>query len=493
MKKRFYKYSSARLQRKPFHFSLMGLALVVGLTACKKQLEEHPKSMAVETYYNTAAEVRTAVDAIYPPLRSTNIQGSYISELAPYVDYGDARGSFGVLNDFQGLNATHISRTDQAWTNFYLSIRNANLVIANAPNGKEISQADVQKFVAEAKFIRAFDYFHLVRSWGGIPLHTEANLKEVDIPKSTPSEVYDLIVSDLKDAETNLPDVSSPAGKPTRWSAKSVLADVYLQQGKYADARDKAAEVINSNKYALVPVKTVDDWQKVFGADAGVTTEEVFYIENLRQPGYGNIWPMYLNHPGTKLLKQGGWYGFHSYTTNPVYANQDDNDLRKGLWYSWNIGMGPTTILNKKFIDPLATNGAGNPMTWYRYADVLLIYAEAASRANNGPTTEAMEALNKVHRRAYGKDPNQPSSVDFDIASYNADTFLDLVIREYGYEFQYEGKRWLELKRTGKAQEIIMATKGKTIAEKNYLFPIPASEFNFNKALDPTKDQNPGY
>ena len=154
------------------------------------------------------------------------------------------------------------------------------------------------------------------------------------------------------------------------------------------------------------------------------------------------------------------------------------------------------SLLNKKFIDPLAVSGsgAGNDMPWYRYSDLLLIYAEAASRANNGPTVAAIEALNQVHRRAYGKNPTVASPiVDFVLANYNAATFLDLVIKEYGYEFQHEAKRWLELKRTGKAAEIILVVKGKTIAQKAYLWPVPITEIPFNPALDPVKDQNPGY
>ena len=68
-----------------------------------------------------------------------------------------------------------------------------------------------------------------------------------------------------------------------------------------------------------------------------------------------------------------------------------------------------------------------------------------------------------------------------------------MVLQERGYEFDLEGKRWSDLKRTGKATEIILAVKGKTVAPKNYLWPIPVNEFNFNKAMDPAKDQNPGY
>jgi starch-binding outer membrane protein, SusD/RagB family len=484
--------SSSKKFEKVFAVGLMSVLLLLFFSSCQKDLQEHPKSIAVETFYNTAAEVEAGVDAIYPPLRSTSILGDgYVSQLEPYVDYSYARGSFAVLNDFAGLDATNISRIGTSWTAFYLSIRNANLVIKNARNGKNISAADIARYVGEAKFLRAFDYFHLVRSWGGLPIRTDANLTEVNVKRSPVDSVYALILSDLQDAETNLPDNQVIAGKPTKWSAKTVLADVYLQMGRFADAASKANEVIQSKKYALVPISSTNDLQKIFGSNAGITKEEIFYIECSNQPGYSNIWPMYINHPATKLLGQGGYFGFYSDTANLVYANWDNKDFRKGLWYLWNFGLGNSTMLNKKFIDPAPK--AGNPVTWYRYADLLLIYAEAACRANNGPTADAMEALNQVHRRAYGKNPTTPSDVDFKLSDYDDSTFINQVIKEYGYEFQYEGKRWLELKRTGKAQEIIMATKGKTIAQKCYLFPIPATEFNFNKALDPAKDQNPGY
>src|SRR5690606_35725393 len=124
---------------------------------------------------------------------------------------------------------------------------------------------------------------------------------------------------------------------------------------------------------------------------------------------------------------------------------------------------------------------------------VLLIYAEAATRVAGSPTEEAVESLNQVRRRAYGHHPSSPSPVDLKIEDYDAESFVDLVLRERAYEFQFEGKRWYDLKRTGTAAEVILATKGKTIAEAHYLWPIPTDELNFNKALDPNVDQNPGY
>lgn len=495
MKNKFISFYFAKYTLNILQGGFAGMLFLMIFTSCKKSLVEEPKSLAVETFYNTPAEVEAAVNSIYTPHLNIAGLGTYIAQVEAYTDYGLGRGSYAVLNDFKGLDATNVSRVGGMWNLFYLSIRNANLVIKNAPNGVSISKTDLDKFVAEAKFLRAFDYFFLVRNWAGVPIRTEANMTDIDAKRNTADEVYNLIVEDLKQAETNLPDVPALVGKPSKWAAKTLLADVYLQRGKFTEARDKADEVIKSNKYALVSISSPDDWQKIFGPDIITTTEEIFYTKCSRRDGFGNWWVMFTNHPGTKLHGAGGFYGHHSDANNPVYKNQNDADLRKALWYKFNIGLGTTSLLNKKFIDPLAPSGlgAGNDMPWYRYADLLLIYAEAASSADGGPTAAAIEALNQVHRRAYGKTPTALSSIDFKLADYTADTFLDLIIKERGYEFQQEGKRWLELKRTGKAAEIILAAKGKTIAPKHYLWPIPVSELNFNKALDPAKDQNPGY
>jgi len=465
--------------------------------ACNKSLIENPKSVAVETFYNTAAELEAAVNSVYSPLRdgNTNGMGVYIAVLEGHSDYGIGRGSYSVLNDFAGLNSVIITRVSGVWEAFYLSIRNANLVIKNAPHANAANAEQISRTIAEAKFLRAFDYFHLVRNWSGVPIRTEDNMEEPDVKRATPDEVYALITEDLLEAENNLPDIAAVPGKPTKWSAKTLLADVYLERKLYTQSRDKANEVIQSGKYALIPVSSSDDFQKIFGPDVITSSEEVFYLKFSHLTGQGNLWPELTNHPGTKLLGSGGVYGLHSDALNLVISNWDNNDLRKGIWYNWNIGLGATSLLSKKFIDPnsIAFGGAANDLPWYRYADVLLIYAEAATRAANEPTTEAVEALNQVHRRAYGYAPATPSPADFVITDYNADSFVDLVIKERGYEFQFEGKRWHELKRTGKAAATILAVKNKVIADKHYLWPLPVSEISFNNAIDPVADQNPGY
>ncbi|HDZ13579.1 MAG TPA: RagB/SusD family nutrient uptake outer membrane protein, partial [Pricia sp.] len=351
-------------------------------------------------------------------------------------------------------------------------------------------------FVAEAKFIRAFNYFNLVRNWGGVPLRTDLNLDEVDVKRSTEAEVYDFIFQDLSDAENKLPEEPRNIGRPTTYAVKSLMADVYLTKGMYSEASSKAFEVIQSDKFSLVPVTSVEDFQyNLFGPDILTTTEEIFYLKFARQPNLGNWILFILNHPDTGLFNFGGAYAHYSDSTNPFYVNWDDNDLRKGLWDQIDFGLGETTLVSKKYVDQNAVErsaGAGNDLPIYRYAEILLIYAEAMARETGVPTAEGMEALNKVHRRAYGQEIDSPSSFDYNLEDYNLDSFVDLVLDERAYEFVFEGKRWYDLKRTGKAAQTIIEAKGITIAERHYLWPIPIQEIDFNDAIN-SENQNPGY
>lgn len=472
----------------------LGLCVTVFFSSCEGLLDEEPKAVTEENFYNTAEEVATAVNAIYSPLRAEN-QTTYIATLECHTDYAYGRGSFAQYNDFQGMNSNNINRVAGFWNAFYLSIRNANIVILNAPNGESISQEDVNRYVSEARFLRAFSYYHLVRNWGEIPLRTEINMEDLALPKSSVEEVYDLIIADLQQAEIHLPEEQALLGRPTKWAAKTMLADVYLQLERFAEAREKAQEVMASGEHALVPVSSRDDFQKIFGPEVITTPEEIFSLKFVRQPGQGNYLPWVFNHPSTGLYSFGGSYAVYSDASNTFYKNWDDMDLRKGLWDMVDFGLGDSTLVSRKFIDAQAIgdNDAGNDLPLYRYSEVLLIFAEAAAREAGAPTEEAMEALNQVHRRGFGQNPLVPSPVDFILGDYDAASFIDLILQEKAYEFQFEGKRWLDLKRTGKAEEIIMENKGLQIGESHYLWPIPVSELEYNPALDPASDQNPGY
>src|SRR5690606_15069709 len=364
-----------------------------------------------------------------------------------------------------------------------------------APNGESISQEDIDRYVSEAKFLRALSYFHLVRNWGAIPLRTELNMEDLSLPKSSVEEVYALILADLQEAEMGLPEEQELLGRPTRFAARALLADVFLQLERYGEARAKAQEVMDSGKHSLVQVSDRDGFQNIFGPEVITTPEEIFSLKFVRQPGQGNYLPWVFNHPSTGLYSFGGSYAIYSDASNDFYKNWDDQDLRKGLWDMVDFGLGDSTLVSRKFTDnqAIGDNDAGNDLPLYRYAEVWLIFAEAAAREAGAPTVEAMEALSQVQRRACGQDVLSPSDDDFRLEDYDLEGFVDLVLQEKAYEFQFEGKRWLDLKRTGKAAEMVLKNKGLTIAEAHYLWPIPLSELNFNNAMDPQADQNPGY
>lgn len=474
---------------------LIYFSLAILLPGCADLLEESPKAVSTGNFYNTAEEVETAVNAIYSPLRG--VRPEQICILDAHTDWGYGRGSRAQYNDFAALNSTNINTAGSRWSAFYLGIRNANLVIANAAAGESISPEELAENIAEAKFLRAWAYFDLVRNWGGVPLRTDANLDEPDVKRSTEEEVYAFILADLAEAEANLPDEPKDIGRPSSLVAKTLLADVYLQLGRFDEAREKSDEVIQSGMFSLIPVSSFEDFQqKIFGPEVVTSSEEVFYMKYSRIPGQGNYILWILNHPSTGLFNYGGAYAHYSDASNPFYSEWDEADIRKQLWDKIDFGLGPNTLVSKKYIDQQAVernSGAGNDLPIYRYSEVLLMFAEADCRVAGAPTPEGMEALNKVHRRAYGYEPANPSPVDFNLADYDEESFADLVLQERAYEFQFEGKRWLDLKRTGKAAEMILKNRGLTIAEAHYLWPIPLDELNFNNAMDPQTDQNPGY
>src|SRR5690606_3909144 len=244
--------------------------IVALFVACEKTLEEAPKQISEENFYNTAEEVEAAVNAIYSPLRK-DLMPNYIAALECQSDWMYGRGSWTPLSNFQGLDDANITRVQGFWNGFYLTIRNANLVILNASENPEFA-----KYVAEAKFLRAFSYAQLVQNWGGVPLRTEMTMEEKDLPRSTVDEVYQLIVADLTAAAALLPEAAAASGRPTKWAAKTLLADVFLQLGQYSEAAEQANDVIQSG-FSLVQVSSAEDFQyNVFGPDIQTSSEEIF-------------------------------------------------------------------------------------------------------------------------------------------------------------------------------------------------------------------------
>ena len=481
---------------------ILGIVTLLFVAGCTDLLTEDPKAVATETFYNTADEIESAVYSVYRPIRDAigANGGSWVFNSAE-VDYAVGRLSYLNLSNFELLSSTSLSRTQSIWTNLYVGIRNANLVILNASKSTEVTQDKIDEYVAEARFLRAYCYFYLVRNWAGVPVRTEENMIEPDVPRSSVDEVYSLILSDLEFAETNLPESQAMVGRATKDAAKAVLVDVYLNRGQWSEARSKALEIINSGKYSLIKVSKPDDFYNIFGPDVVTSSEEIFYFkyDGTSDGGYCYI-GRFSHHPShPEYFNTTGVYALfvEDSLTNKFITDWDYNDLRrKYTLYSCDIGFGPRSMLFKKFIDPSSTDqNCKNDWPAYRYPDILLYYAEADCRANNGPTADGIEKLNMIHRRAYGLDPDVPAPNDYVLGDYNKDTFLDLVLKEMGYEQMDEGKRYLNLRRwaPGKLKELVKYARNLDISEDYLYYPIPSVEYDYNKAIDPEKDQNPGY
>jgi len=469
------------------------LIISLGFASCEDLLTEKPPRVATETFYTTADEIEAAIIPIYYELQR-GLRKNFQTIPESQIDYGSAQGSYRSVFLFQGFDITNINRMSDVWTRIYMAIRDANLVIKNAPKSEYATPAEIKAFVAEAKFLRSFCYFQLARYWGPVPLRTIDNMTDLAVPREPLDNIYKFIVDDLKDAEVNLPDVPKMWGRPTKTAAKTMLTEVYMVMENYTNARSKALEVITSNKYSLVRVSKPNDFYNLYGVGVNGTTEEIFYLKYNRD--YGNEFAgmghynksIYLNKHGNNGL-------FTDSVTNKFVKNWDRRDLRKSFnfYSSGNVNGSATTLFYKKFTD-LATPdiycAVDNPI--YRYADLLLFYAEADCRVNNGPTDDGVEKLNMVHRRAYGLNPLTVSAIDFKKADYTKETFLDLVLKERGYETLFEGKRYLDLKRMGKYASTILDAYGITINPMIMLYPIPLDEINFNDAIEQT-DQNPGY
>jgi len=468
--------------------------------SCKKYLDEIPKDRIAESnYYNNLESAKGAISAIYSPIRKNALNGPYFLQMDIKADYGYGRGSTAPIGEYRTLDQVNISRTDGMWADFYRSISYANIAIERIPQISSIGEETSNQLIAEAKFMRAFCYYHLVINWGGVPLYLNNNSESM--ARAPVQEVYNAIITDLKEGENNLPSMPEQYGHPTKWAAKAFLAQVYLTIEQWDNAQKKAEEVISSNMFSLIDVTQPDDFDNIFGAAANGTPEEIFYLKFNHLDGWQR--PLNLLWTASQFAPFGNYVTFEK-PDNPFIVEWDDNDLRKQFnlfteYIHQTTGQitplpASTPVLCSKFRDPGATGvtGFGNDFPFLRYADVLTIYAEANAMEENGPSPLAIECLNKVKRRGYGYPVDAVSPVDYPTTGWTEDTFRDAVIQERAYEHFMEGKRWEDLRRTQKAAAAILHAKGIVVQESAYLWPIPQQEIDTNPAIVQA-DQNPGY
>lgn len=486
--------------------NIIFLIIIILTTGCENILIEEPVDFLSPESLTSIEGAVAAVKAAYDPLQNGNCYNQqWLSAQEFQTDYEISRGSR-YPQSVYNIDITNIGRMDAAWGNFYQAINRANLIIVSFPDLNFDNKLKGQ-WIAEAKVLRALEYFNLVRGWGGVPLRLEptGDLQNTSIPRSGESEVYEQVIKDLTEVinSGHLPEEypGTELGRASIYAARILLADVYLTIENWSEAANMAQQVINSGKFQLDP-----DMYKIFSPENITHSGYIWSIKFARIQGLGSYFQNFMHGVGTGYGTY-EWYTYIGIPTHPLIANWDNNDERKKL----NLyDTDPSTtegkslsasvpMLFKKYIDKesVGDNGHGNDFPLYRYADALLIFAEADCQAKNGPSAEAYEAVNKVRRRAYGVNINTPDT-EVDLVGLSKDEFISAVWKERAYEFMLEGKRWFDLKRMGyeKATQQIQssgdARKFEFWGQEDWFWSIPRQEIDNNDAITDA-DQNPGY
>ena len=479
-------------------YNLIAIALLgFSFSSCSDFLEQNPQTdLSENDFYKTADDILSAVNGAYSSLQEGDIYGNWyvFGEIPSDNTRNQLSGSVTTQNEFdQFYIDTQNSMIANFWKAAYKVINRTNTILGRI-DGIEINTELANRYKLECKFIRALMYFNLVRVYGDVPLV----LKEISISESydilrEPKEnVYNQIIADLKEAQ-DLPVSYSTAedGRATQGAAKALLANVYMTLHKYAEAETILAEIINSGRYSLLENTpgslNIDGYKNVFSPVNHNSKEGIFEIQFLKG-GYGegsnyanNFAP---ENSGTNVVAVGGTGG-NNIPEMDIYNAYEEGDLRRD--FSMSLGYYDNRKNNEwvesryvcKFMDvPYQNNDASNNYPVIRYADVILMYAEALNQ--NGKTAEACKYLNMTRRRGFGYQTTETSPVD--LQTTDKTQFERMVEQERRVELAFENHRWFDLIRTGRAVEV-MKSKGFSLNETNLTCPIPQKQIDVNPKL----------
>ncbi|HWB90768.1 MAG TPA: RagB/SusD family nutrient uptake outer membrane protein [Puia sp.] len=518
--------------------TIIAIVLAAGFgSGCKKFLDKKPLStVSPVNYYKNDSEVESALSGVYNILGLEFMWGGRI----PVRHNASTDESFFSYTKFPtgpfwyNYDASDPTVTEM-WTYLYQGIERANTLLANL-DGAVMDSVRKSQVRGEALFLRAFYYFTLVQYWGDVPLKLapSSSVNKVDIARTPAKTVYAQILKDMEEAE-GLVNTSPGNGNTERISqstVRGILARVCLTMAgaplndvsKFQDARDWAMKVVQSGIHEL------DTSYKQIYINECQDIDD--YKECIWETGnWGNNNDA--NRLGGRIGNENGVacsssapatvgyaYGFIS-TTMKLYKLYGAGDLRRD-WaistYTLNAAGTKTTLASTKIYQrncakwrreyeldrPMNKNYTPINFPILRYADVLLMLAEAENEVN-GPTATAYESLNEVRRRGYGLPVHTPSAVA-DVSGLTQDGLRQVIRDERARELCFEGLRKPDLIRWGiflnamqESADEIMANGGTTyayaaaaagrVSERHLLYPIPSTEMSLNKAMV----QNPGW
>jgi starch-binding outer membrane protein, SusD/RagB family len=502
------------------YFIIIFFTILIGALACEEFLEENPKTVVAETNFfgpqATEAGIEQFVNGIYPGNWWAINDRRWTWFATVPADEFNHTLSFDV--EGQQYDNHHFTESDfniyRQWNYIWWPAGRANTFLAYYDDlktrfGDRWTKLD--NFKGQALFFRAYNFFIGVQMWGPIPAVTvkpDGN----SYPNTPVPEVYDQIIADLEEIINNnyLPNWQNLApadkGRITRGAAKSLLAKVYLTKSYYAEAAepgdvDKAVlhakDVIDNEGYDLITTPIL----KANGVDTLYTAYEAAFLP-VNKNGKEGIWEFQFI-PGAAFNRNNeiwalpgyfGAFGLAQFEATPLLYNSfASNDRRKKSFITGTV-VSPMTgatlntngkIYMTKIQDSSPTTPQNHTNNWpfLRFADVLLIYAEALNKQNNGSTPAALDAINRVRNRA-----GLPSLT----GPYTHDQFLDIIKDERFKELAGEGHRLVDLRRWGYdylKQRVEMSNPNATVEPHEKLYPIPSVELRANNLIE----QNPGY
>lgn len=502
--------------------------------ACKKDLEiSNPNNPTTENFWKTAADAQSGVNAIYSTYHRVGLSRNQFFLTIVRSDEGFSTSPNPTLvNNFDGFNVTdyNVWETRTVWEDCYIGINRANQVLDNVP-AIAMDETKKAQLLGEAKFFRGFFYYYLATLWGNVPVLLHTSLP-TDYPPTTPqAEVYAQAESDLTEAASVLPTSYDNAniGRATRGAAYGLLGKCYMQQRKYPEALQAFQWLVEGdgkNIYNLVP-----SYRDNFIETAENNAESVFEFQNAANPtdnhdndtdpgsdnlNYGSsIPPFFAPRPIGFTDGQARRWCVWEFLKERTVTNQRDPRLPATFLYDSTDERGPNfsliygstftsrnystdpgdpigvatthTVYFRKLLDDARMNTevfhSGNNYRYLRYADVLLLYAEALNAT--GKTAQAYQYVDRVRQRA------GLATLTVAIPGLSQAQFLDQLKHERITELCGEGHRWEDLVRWGDLSAALAARDAgfSHFQDKYALLPIPQYDLDVN----PNLVQNPGW
>ena len=484
-----------------FFNNILLIVLSLGFIGCEDYVDYEASenyTIVADDYFKTSADYEAALVGTYDVLQ-WNIYSVMIGDIASDNSFCGGESATDVIGMQKIDDMIHVPNNDQltsTWKWLYEGINRANYMIENKDKLDFSRKAELY---GEVHFLRAYYYFELVKIFGDVPLFTDSRLTASDsntLTRAPKASVYAQIEKDLNDAIAVLPAEKSTDGRATAFTSHALLGKVYLYQDKFTEAADILEPLIGL--YTLP-----SSLQSVFYNSGQNGPESVFEVQHSKNSNWYD-WGFPQGSEGSFAIIHHGPRGYNgsvyasgwsfNVPTQDLYDAYDVTDTRRGVaildieaWAEstgaeYSKGYEHTGYFNHKYIPRAGLSGAQQELNYginfraIRYADVLLMAAEANSRKASPNETKAQNYLNQVRARAFGNSSKASSSTGA--------TLTKEIWNERRLELAMEGHRFFDLVRTGEAAVKITGF----VAGKHEVFPIPQTEIDISGLT-----QNAGY